>query len=151
MEPKTFSIARPVIVLTSLILIIGFLGGCHSRRYHKSGHMTERILARADSRVEDLNLTDDQKKKYQDIRLRLKEHLAKGTEARKKLFEGLMTEINKKNPDLEAASIQAKAQMNQFPEFMGGILDLFMEFYNVLDDQQKAQVITHLKKIGNCV
>jgi hypothetical protein len=111
--------------------------------------MTKHILARVDSRVEDLKLTNTQETKYQVIRQKLKDHLARGAEARKTLFEDLKTEINKESPDLEAAAVRAKKQMNQFPAFMGGILDLFMEFYNILDKEQQAKVIQDLRKVAN--
>jgi hypothetical protein len=32
------------------------------------------------------------------------------------------------------------------PEHMGNTLDLFMEFYNVLDEDQKAKVVEMIRK-----
>lgn len=149
METKTYRIRNLFILITTVVLITSVLGGCRSRRHHRSEHMTKHILARVDSRVEELKLTNAQEAKYQDIRQRLKDQLAKGAEARKTLFEELKREVNKENPNLETAVVRVKVQMDQFPEFMKGILDLFMEFYNILDEEQKAKVIQDLRKVAN--
>ena len=149
MKTPTARIRHLFIILATVFLIISILGGCRSRRHHRSGYMTKHILERVDSRVEELKLTSVQEKKYQDIRQRLKDHLSRGAEARKALFEDFKTEINRSNPDLGAASVQVKERMNRFPEFVGGILDLFMEFYNMLDEEQQAKVIKDLRKAAN--
>jgi Spy/CpxP family protein refolding chaperone len=113
--------------------------GFHPRFFGKdfSGH----ILSRMDSRVKELDLSETQMEEYEEIRLKVKAGLTKAMENRREFFRELKREINKDNPDMNALSDYIRQHLNKMPDFMSYNLDLFMEFYNVLDENQRTRLL----------
>jgi len=99
------------------------------------------MLKRMDSKVEDLDLTEGQRETYEEIRSKIKANMVKAGEEREKLFTQVRAELDQENPDMNAAVGMVKGKLKDMPEHMGWALDLFLEFYNVLDEDQKAKVI----------
>jgi Spy/CpxP family protein refolding chaperone len=117
--------------------------GHHPRFFHKD--MSERVLKRLDSHVKDLDLTENQKEQYAGIRQKLESQLRTGQEMRKRFMADIREEMSKDRPDIQAVTVMLKKEFRKFPEFMEQNIDLFQEFYNILDDGQKAKVIKHFK------
>ena len=118
--------------------------GPHPKFFGKK--FSEHVLSRMDNRVDDLNLSENQKKEYEKIRLEVKEKLTEAMENRKENFIQLENEINKVKPDINAMAEVAKKQFNKMPVFMADNLDLFIKLYNILDEGQKAKVIETMRK-----
>ena len=121
--------------------------GFHPRFFGKdfSGH----ILSRMDSRVDDLELSEAQMEEYEEIRLKVKAGLIEAMENRKEFFSELKREINKDNPDMNALSDHIKEHLSQMPDFMSINLDLFMEFYSILDENQSARLMEEFRNRMN--
>ena len=102
---KTYIIGGISLFLLTGILLAGIHAGCRPGRFCDRGFhkrfgdrdFSEHILGRLDSRVANLNLSEDQKAKYTDIRSKLKANLQKGKEERKKFVSQLKAEINREN------------------------------------------------------
>ena len=150
-------------IITAVILFVGIVAACgfhgfRERGFHpgfsgKGPHpkffskkFTEHVLSRMDEKVEDLNLSENQKKEYEKIRLEVKEKMAMALEKRKKNFVQLQNEINKDRLDMNAMAETAKKQLNKMPVFMADNLDLFMKLYHILYEDQKAKVIETMRK-----
>ena len=150
-------------IITAAILFLGIVAACgfhgfrdmgphpmfcdkgpHSKFFGKK--FSEHVLSRMDSRVEDLNLSETQKKEYEGIRLEVKEKITMAMEKRKENFMQLQNEINKDKPDINAMAEFAKKQFNKMPVFMADNLNLFIKFYNILDEDQKTKVIETMRK-----
>ncbi|MBI4776280.1 MAG: Spy/CpxP family protein refolding chaperone [Deltaproteobacteria bacterium] len=129
-----------------MLLAVGTLYAFGPFSYWGGGRFQERILAHIDDRVEDLNLSESQQKAYEDLRRKLESNLAEAAAARKALFVEIERELNGQNPDITVITGLAKEQFERMPEFMGSNMDLVAEFYNMLDDGQKAQVIAKARK-----
>ena len=54
--------------------------------------------------------------------------------------------MKKEDPDVKVLSESVKKQMKRFPGFMEGNLDLFVEFYETLDKEQKDKVMATIRK-----
>ena len=155
-------------VITVAILFLGIVVACGFHGYRDMGphpmfcgkgshpkffgkKFSEHVLLRMDSKVEDLNLSENQKKEYEEIRLEVKEKLTEAMEKRKENFIQLQNEISKDKPDINTMAEAAKKQFNKMPVFMADNLDLFIKFYNILDEDQKTKVIeTMRKKMRTC-
>ena len=150
-------------IITAAILFLGIVAACGFHGFRDMGphpmfcgkgphpnffgkKFSEHVLSRMDSKVEDLNLSENQKIEYEEIRLEVKEKLAEAMEKRKENFTQLQNEINKDKPDINAMSEVAKKQFNKMPVFMADNLDLFTKFYNILDEDQKSKVIETIRK-----
>jgi len=94
-----------------------------------------------DSRVEELDLSETQMEEYEEIRLKVKAGLTEAMENRREFFRELKREINKNNPDMNAMSDHLRQHLRKMPDFMSYNLHLFMEFYNVLDENQSARLL----------
>ena len=150
-------------VITVAILFLGIVVACGFHGYRDMGphpmfcgkgshpkffgkNFSEHVLSRMDSKVEDLNLSETQKKEYEGIRLEVKEKITMAMENRKENFRQLQNEINKDKLDINAMAEAAKKQFNKMPVFMADNLDLFIKFYNILDEDQKSKVIETMRK-----
>ena len=70
-------------------------------------------------------------------------------ENRKVFFRELQNEFNRENPDVSAVVSLLKERSKLIPGFMERKLDQFLDFYNILEEDQKAQVIKKFReKIG---
>jgi hypothetical protein len=106
-------------------------------------------MKRFDERVEKLDLSEDQQKSYEEIRSKVETSLQETKEEHQKLFEELRGEINRENPDMKLAANLVKDRVKDMPDHLSQIVDYFMEFYNVLDEDQQAQVLDEMRdKIG---
>jgi hypothetical protein len=106
-----------------------------------SGH----IMKRFDERVEELDLSEAQQKTYKEIRGKVETSLNEAKEEHRKLFEELRGEINRANPDMTVAASLVKNRFKDMPDHPAQIVDYFMEFYNVLDEDQQAQVLDEMR------
>jgi len=57
----------------------------------------------------------------------------------------LRTELNKEEPDIQVLAANVKKATKAFPEAMDRHLDLFVEFYNILDETQKMKVVQRFR------
>jgi hypothetical protein len=114
-------------------------GGFHGKDFPK--HVLERI----DAEVEALNLSEVQMARYEEIRTKVQNELVETGNQRKASFEKVKTEMDRENPDLNVLSVLVKSHVDQFPTRTGMFIDDFMAFYEILDDNQKAVITTHLK------
>jgi hypothetical protein len=145
LRKKTYIIGGIVVFVGVILVSAGFIAGCGPHMFC-DGDFSEHILSRMDSRVEKLELSDSQQEKYEEIRLKVKANLDKGKEERKKFLSELQNEINKENPDINTLTALVKTKFRDGPTHLTDNLDLFVEFYNVLDDEQKGILIERLRK-----
>ncbi len=161
-QKKSFIKGAVAIIIAAVVLSLGLVAGCGPHGFrektswrHSTGWMEDRfhdkdfpehIMKRMDSRVEDLDLSETQKKKYEEIRQKIQSSLTRGFEERKTLMEELKKEINRETPDMNAMTGLVKKRLEDRPGSMEENLDLFVEFYNILDEDQKAHVIKMIRK-----
>ncbi|MDD5207574.1 MAG: Spy/CpxP family protein refolding chaperone [Desulfobacterales bacterium] len=127
-----------------------FEGGDHSwssRRgphgFHKGDY--ERMLKHVDERVQTLNLTEPQKEQYAAIRLKLKSVLIGGRENRKRLMTSVREEMKKDMPDIHEVAGTISDHVGMLLAAVDKGLNLFLEFYEILDENQKAKVVQHFR------
>ena len=160
---KKYFIIGAAILLIALLAGVSFIAACgppgfcdmgphrmfcgegsHPRFFGKD--FSEFILARIDSRVEDLDLSETQMEEYGEIRQRVKGKFVFAMEKRREFFRELRDEVNEDNPDMNALADRIKLHLGKMEDFMSGNLDLLMEFYNILDEDQKARVIEKMRE-----
>ena len=164
---------RTWIIVGAVVLAFGILAGCGPHGFcdkvfsnRDSGEksafhgrwgthrfadkdISEHIMKRLDERVEKLDLSEAQQKTYKEIRSKVETSLKETKEERRKLFEELRGEINRGNPDMNVAASLVKNRFKDMPDHLAQIVDYFIEFYNVLDEDQQAQVLDEMRdRIG---
>jgi Spy/CpxP family protein refolding chaperone len=144
------AIVVSVMLLTGFGLVVAdgpgrFWGDESHHRFHGKG-MADHILSRMDSRIAFLELNENQKKKVEGIKAKIKTRLSEGMEVKNTLMTELRTELNETNPDVNNVSDLIKKRIRKMSSFMEENLDLFVEFYNVLDDGQKSQLIERFRE-----
>jgi hypothetical protein len=145
---KTYIIGGIVLLVGVILVSAGLIAGCGPHMFC-DGEFSEHILSRMDSRVEKLELSDGQQQQYEEIRLKIKANLDKGKEERRQFFSDLQNEINKENPDINTLTALVKTKFRDGPIHLTDNLDLFVEFYNILDEKQKGILIKRLRKKVN--
>jgi hypothetical protein len=139
------SIALLIVLFTGFGLVAargpcsGFHRGFRPGFHHKD--VPEFVLWRLDKGVEELNLSEVQKDKYEEMKGRLETRFKEHREDRKGFMEELQTAMNKEDPDVKGLCESLKTRMKRLSGFMEGNLDLFVEFYETLDKGQKEKII----------
>ena len=149
------SIVLLIVLFTGLKLVAargpcrGFHRGFHPGFHHKD--VSEFILWRLDKGVEGLNLSEPQKGKYKEMKGKLEGRFKEHRDDRKRWMEELQTAMNKEDPDVRVLSESVKKRIERFSGFMEGNLDLFVQFYETLDQEQKEKIMATIrKKIKRC-
>jgi Spy/CpxP family protein refolding chaperone len=122
----------------------GFHRGFHPGFHHKD--VSEFVLWRLDKGVEELDLSEAQKGKYEEMKGKLQTRFKEHREDRKRFIEELQTAMNKEGPDVRVLSESLKTRMERFSDFMQGNLDLFVEFYEILDQGQKEKIMSTVRE-----
>ena len=165
-QSRSFTRTTVAIIIAAIVLSLGLVAGCGHHRFHDKafwGHgkkwtqnrfhdkdLPGYIIKRMDGHVEKLELSPIQKGKYEELRTKLKANLSKTMEDRKSLFEELQAEINRETPDINVLASLVKKRLHDSPGSMEENLDLFVDFYNILDEDQKTDVINMMRKrVGN--
>jgi Spy/CpxP family protein refolding chaperone len=147
---KKVFIAGGIVLL--IVLLMGFgrvaargpCRGFHPGFHHKD--VSEFILWRLDKGVEELNLSAAQKGKYEEMKGKLEGRFKEHRDDRKRWMEELQTAMNKEDPDVRVLSESVKKRIERFSGFMEGNLDLFVEFYETLDKEQKEKVMARIRE-----
>jgi Spy/CpxP family protein refolding chaperone len=112
---------------------------------HHGEDMADFIIWKMDRHVKELNLNQAQSQEYEKLKGEVKAGIAEAMERRRE-FRGMMrSEMEKENPDLNALANRVKERVNNIPDMVSKHIDLFLRFYNMLDEGQKAQVIEMIR------
>ena len=137
-------------LLGTLVIAGAGVVGCHrppmlcGAASHGEGFVKD-VLEKVDSHVEALELTAAQQERYQEIRAQVESELVEIGESRKAFFQEVKTEMEKDSPELTVVADLLKGHSRRFPERITFFVDRFMDFYAILEPQQKDQVVSHLK------
>jgi hypothetical protein len=126
----------------------GFHPMLHGRDFHPGFHkkdFSEFLLWRLDKGVEELNLSEEQREVYNKIRSRIETHLIEGMEDRERLMQEFHTAIDREGPDVRSLAESLKKKIKEISGFMEENLDLFVEFYESLDDAQRDRVVDEIR------
>lgn len=147
---------RKSVLIAIALLTITFITGCgpfgHKKgpgHFHRSFHgkkFSDRILKHLDKKVDKLNLTEKQQEKYQELRTKIQSELNGTKESRNVFVKKVQAEINNNNPDMEKIGAMIKKETVKIPNKINKHIDYFMEFYNVLDNEQKGRILEDMKK-----
>ena len=118
--------------------------GFHHRSHGKG--LSEHIMKRMDKKVKKLDLSEAQQKRYEEIRRNIANDLSEMADNHRDFFRELKREIDRENPDMDAVANLVKQRIKRMPGMMEEATDYFMDFYNALDDNQKAKVIDEMRK-----
>ena len=118
--------------------------GFHPRFFGKD--FSENVLRRMDRCVEELDFSEIQTEEYEEIRQKLKARLTEAMENRREFFIQLHDEINKGDPNIDTLSDLINQHLRKMPGFMSEKLNLFVEFYTILDENQKAMLLENARK-----
>ncbi len=148
------------IVCVSLALVIGGVavigaktGGfsCGAFRGHHNGKVHEYFLGHMDECIETLNLSESQMEGYKEFREKISSGMKVHMEKREQFIGGISKEINQETPDMEKIASMLKQKVSDIPDMASTHIDHALEFYNLLDDGQKQQVLKKVReRLSKC-
>jgi hypothetical protein len=103
------------------------------------------IMWKMDRQVKSLNLNEPQTREYEKIKEEIRAGMADALERRREFHGIVRDELDKENPDVNALAGLIKERVNRIPEMVSKKIDLFVNFYNTLNADQKGQVIEMLR------
>lgn len=128
-----------------LLLLPVFVMNCGPHPHcRKDGE--ERILRRIDKKVQSLNLDSAQEAKYKEVRSKVFAELKANMDNRRATMNILEEELKKTEPDLQKAVRSMQENYRKKPADMSVFGDHFLEFYSVLNPEQKKLVQEELRK-----
>lgn len=162
-KKRIFLAGGAVVLLIILIAGYGFVSasgpwggtgwnctpGFHDRGFHskfQSKDFSEFFIWRMDKEMQQLNLTAAQKAKYDEIKENLSTHLSEGSDNRRELMEKFHAEMNKENPDVKFLIETLKTKLDKVYDFAHENIELFEEFYNMLDTGQQQMLTDKIKE-----
>ena len=139
---------RNHLIIGVALISLGLFAGCGPHRHLpcRGKDVSKRVLKRLDRGAKKLNLTEAQTKKYDEFRLKIEAHLKTMKTERDRFLGEMKTELTQERPDMDAVVERVKMHFRALPEKMEEPLDLFAEFYQVLDDEQKAKMMKHVRE-----
>ncbi|MCP4351025.1 MAG: hypothetical protein GY795_36625 [Desulfobacterales bacterium] len=147
------------VVCVSLMLVIGGVAvigaktggfGCGAFRGHH-GKSHEFFLAHMDGCIETLNLSDSQMGGYKAIREKISSGIKEHKEKREQFMGDVSKEISQKNPDMEKVASMLREKISNIPDIASTHIDYALEFYNLLDDEQKQKVLEKARnRLSQC-
>lgn len=130
----------------------GFKGRCFGRGMPAC--MQKEIgaffLWRMDREAGSLGLSDVQQQRYNAFRSQLETFMDRGMEARSSIREQAKSEFRKEVMDISVVALAVKSRIGDVSSGMDRNLELFVEFYNTLDDDQKKQLSDHIREKAQC-
>jgi Spy/CpxP family protein refolding chaperone len=152
---KKYFIIGSIVLLIVLFTGFGLVAACGPcRGFHPGFHhkdISEFILWQLDKIVKRLNLSEAQKEKYEEMKEKIETRFKEHRDDRKRWMEELQTIMNKVDLDVKVLSESIKKRMKRFSVFMEGNLDLFVEFYQILDKEQKDKIMATIReKMKRC-
>ncbi len=128
----------------------GFCGrGSHPPFFRKA--FRERMLSRMDDKIEQLNLSEEQKEKYTQLKASFKADFEEMRSGRSKFMNDMRAVIDQKNPDMQRVAGLVKDRLNRMPDRIGTHLNQLVDFYNILNEEQKAKVLDRMReRMANC-
>jgi hypothetical protein len=103
------------------------------------------ILWKMDRHVKELNLNGVQMKEYEKSKEEIRASIADAIERRKDFHRIVREEMDKENPDMNALAGLMKERAQNIPDMVSKPIDLFVNFYNLLEENQKVRVIEMLR------
>jgi len=128
----------------------GFCGrGSHPPFFRKA--FPERILNRMDNKMEELNLSEVQKTKYVQLKASFKADFEEMRSGRYEFMNDMRAVIDQKNPDMQKLAGLIKDRLNRMPDRIGPHLDQLVDFYNILNEEQKTKVLERMReRMASC-
>jgi len=128
----------------------GFCGrGFHPPFFKKA--FPERILNRMDNKMEELNLSEEQRGKYAQLKASFKADFEEMRTGRYEFMNEMRAVIDQKNPDMQRLASLVKDRLNRMPDRIGTNLDHLVDFYNILNEEQKARVLNRMReRMASC-
>ena len=109
------------------------------------------MLSHMDDKMEELNLSEEQKEKYAQLKASFKADFEEMRTGRYEFMNDMRTVIDQKNPDMQRVAGLVKERLNRMPDRIGTHLDQLVDFYNILDEEQKARVLDRMReRMANC-
>ncbi|MBU2512406.1 hypothetical protein KJ966_13815 [bacterium] len=104
-----------------------------------------RILERIDNHVDDLNLDENQKVKYSDLRTRLEKELLDKKADHESFRLKMKQLIANENTGAKEITSELRYKLNEMPEEMVVYLDYADEMWDMLNKEQQALVLEEIR------
>jgi Spy/CpxP family protein refolding chaperone len=123
----------------------GFCGrGFHPPFFKKA--FPERILNRMDNKMEELNLSEEQKEKYAQLKASFKADFEEMRKGRYKFMNDMRAIMDQKQPDMQMVAGLIKDRLKGMPDRIGNHLDQLAAFYDILNEKQKAKFLERMRE-----
>ena len=123
--------------------------GFHGKGFHpgfRGKYFSNHAMDRLDGIASHLNLNEEQERKFQEIKGQIRTDFESFREERERLFSDLRNEIGGENPDMARITETVKTGLAKMPLRVGNAMDLFVEFYDSLDRDQKTLIINGIRE-----
>ncbi len=136
-------------LIAGVLLVLGvglFLPGCKGQSEMRGKFRKEAMMEKMDKIVKTLNLTPEQTTKFNELKNKIGEKMDNGSKERTAFKKEMLLEVKKDNPDVKLLGERAKERIDIACKNAKDSIDLFTDFYNTLDENQKKVFIEKVHK-----
>ncbi len=145
MKRKYFLVA--LAVLGGLVVTITAFS--HSEAPHRLVHRfgPDMVKKHMEQRLEELNLTGDQKEQVEAMKMSIKDDVTRGMFEKSRALDEIAARLKSDNPDVAGLAGDIKKTVQEKgPQKVSRILGYGVAFYNILDEAQQAVVIEQFRE-----
>ena len=131
-------------LIAGVLLVLGvglFLPGCKGQSEMRGKFRKEAMVEKMDKIAKTLNLTKEQSVKFEELKSKISAKMDNGSKERTAFRDEMLLEVKKDNPDVKLLANRAKERIDIASKNAKESIDLFTEFYNILDENQKKVFI----------
>jgi hypothetical protein len=140
---------KTAVIGTVGVLSIMLLGmGCNRHKRFHGERFQKMVLEKMDDLSEDLNLDSTQKEKYNLIRTGVESDMKKHHKERRAFALKIKGEVDKNEPDIDKIITLVKGKDWDHKSFKNKYADKFLEFYTILDEEQRKIIIKKMKRFS---
>jgi pyridoxine 5'-phosphate synthase PdxJ len=136
-------------LIAGVLLVLGvglFLPGCKGQSEMRGKFRKEAMVEKMDKIAKTLNLTKEQTAKFEELKSKITAKMDNGLKERTAFREEMLIEVKKDNPDVKLLADSAKERIDTASKNAKDSIDLFTDFYNILDENQKKAFIEKVHK-----
>ena len=133
-----------------LIAILGSTVSCgfvHRPHYRaRPKRIASIVFLRMDNEATKLGLTETQKRQYEEMKRRVEIEMESDFQNFREVPREVIALLDEEEADLENIVSELKDRMAEGEDIRGKYLDYLVEFYDMLDERQKALFMEDLRK-----
>ena len=140
---------KMMVAVASLVLLVAvpttMWAGFGHGGFHGRDHGPEHVLEKLDNHAQELELSAGQMAEYEAVRGEMEDFLYRAREHFGQVHKDIHDELEGPDADMREIGEMVKTAAGEMPLYVAEFVDLLLEFWEVLDEPQQDEVMSHIR------